>query len=274
MDTRGGAEHAEAFYDTWDFARKAVELYAAGVSWKGMTIYGQSEGSTTSDVLGEVNEDTLREAVPSWVVTGTTHLTVATDPELTVRYGRGSDSETLTIRTPPQGRDRAPGYTLLWPACTNHEAIVEMRDRLAHPTAQQLLALLLRFAYQGLALPSWALDATQARSATADMVTMGLHFYRLRVDQWREAIRHDLSRQLRNKVADTDSKWTDIHLSWNEEWSPSNSYEGWDALYEAFASCGIVLKRFATEYVSTLRQVVDGRLFPGSVLAGWERLGF
>jgi len=274
MDTRGGAEHAEDFYNTWDFAQRAVELYAAGVAWKGMTIYGRRQESESSEAIGEVDEDTLRGFVPGWMLSGKGELTFSIHPEAAATVAQEGDVPTsVSLLTPWQyGVDR--GATLLWPACTNHEAMLSMRDNLSNPMAQQMLKMLLGFAYNHLSLPSWALDPVQARSASSAMVTVGLHFYKLRVEQWRDAIRYELEDHLRGVFRERPNDWDDIFVSWNGEWSPSNSYEGWDGLYEAFTSCGIILERFATEYVSTLRQAVESRLFARSVLAGWERLGF
>lgn len=274
MDTRGGAQYAEDFYNTWDFAQRAVELYGAGVAWKGMTIYGRTEGSESGEPIGEVDDDTLRGFVPGWMVTGKGELASSIHPDAAgTAEQEGDVPRSVSLLTPWQsGVDR--GATLLWPACSNHPALIEMRNRLQVPMARQLLSLMLRFAHQHLALPEWALDPVQAREATAQMVTVGLHFYRLRVDQWREAIRYELEDHLRGIIRERPDGWDDIFVSWNGEWSPSNSYEGWDSLYESFSSCGIILQRFAQEYVSTLRQAVESGLFPRSVLAGWERLGF
>lgn len=273
MDDRGGAEHAAAFYEEWDFAKKAVELYAAGVAWKGMTIYGRTGGSESSEPIGEVDEDALREFVPGWMVTGKGELALSMRPEAAGTVEEGSDvPRSVSLLTPWQsGVDR--GATLLWPACTNHQVMLEMRDKLTIPMAQQLLQMLLGFAYDGLSLPSWALDPVKARSASSAMVTMGLHFYRLRVDDWRESIQRDVEDHLQDALGRLKPNWDEVFPSWNGEWRPHNSYEGWDALYEAFTTCGLTLHGFASEYVSTLRGAVEDGLFPRSVLTGWERLG-
>lgn len=272
-DPRGGAAHAEEFYNTWDFAKTAVSLYCAGVSWKGLSVYGATEESD-STLIGEIAEETLREALPEWFVRGRTCLTVDMQPEFRARVGQQPDGQVITLLTAATGPDYQQGYTLLWPACSNHPALLEFRGLIDNSGAEQVLGLLMRFAYQGLSLPNWALDPVQARTASADMVTMGLHFYRLRVDQWRETIGFQLTEDIRRIVTDADDKWKDVWLSWNQEWSPSNSYGGWEPLYEAFASCEIRLETFAAEHVGGLRKLTDAGLLPRSVLAGWQRLGF
>ena len=271
MDDRGGAQHAGAFYEEWEFAKKAVELYAAAVSWKGLTVFAIPEGEENGVAIGEISEATLRDVLPQWIVTGQTEVTL----NYLARSSEPSERKqaTLTLLTPWQsGGER--GATLLWPACSNHEALIEMRNRFQVPMARELVSLMLGFAHRDLALPEWALDPVQARAANSEMVTVGLHFFRLRVDQWRDTISGDVENELRDTVSKTDNDWKHVYAAWNATWSPENRYEGWEALYEAFATRGFMLEGFASEYASTLRGAVDGGLFPRSVLTGWERLGF
>jgi hypothetical protein len=270
-DPRGGAEHARDFYDSLEFPKTAVKLYSAGVSWRGAKVFGWFDDEEETRPIGEVNEDELREALPSWFIDGRTTITVGNDlPIRLVPEGEGTDLELLT---PPATSNDDGGLTLLWPACTNIPTIKEQLEAVGQPgpmqeRAQLLLRELILLAYQHLHIPEWAYDGAKTASAGVSDVTQGLFWYRQSVNEWREAMARSLKRELRPYSREIDGRIRDVFVQWNEEWA-TPSGDGWVGVYEAFAACGLRLSTFASEYRELLNQQVTLGLKPRRVLDYW-----
>jgi hypothetical protein len=268
----GGAEHARAFYEEWDFAKQAVCLYTAGLAWKGARIGVLLAAADDIDWRGQVEEQALRETLQDWVIDGRT--TVAFSRETPIRLvARGTpDALEIPIETArPAGMD--DGVSLLWPACSNHETLKELSRLIGvSPGAEELLSFLLDDAHTSLGLPRWALDPAQAASAAAAVVTSELHWYRLSVHNWRRHLGFSIEHGLRERLAANEPQLVEVLLDWNEEWFPEGSIRGWEGVYEAFDRCGVTLVRFAEEFPPRLRAWVDSGMLARSILAGWEKL--
>lgn len=269
----GGAEHARAFYDEWDFARQAVRLYAAGVAWKGARIGVLLAAADDVDWRGEVEEDALREALQEWIIDGHSMLTFSREGPIQL-VPKGT-SNALQIRIETAGPSAAHGGTsLLWPACANHATLKRLSELIGiNPDAEELLGFLLNEAHNSLRLPRWALDPAQAASAPAGVVTLELHWYRVFVHLWRRDLALSIGGGLRQQLAAGEARLAEVFFDWNEEWLPEESIRGWEGVYDAFDHCGLTLTNFGKEYAASLRGLVNAGVLSRDFLASWEERG-
>ena len=269
----GGAEHARAFYEAWEFAKQAVCLYTAGLAWKGARIGVLLAGADDIAWRGQVEEEAFREALQDWVVDGRTTLTFSRETPIGLVAGGTPDALEIPIETAGlAGLD--DGVSLLWPACSNHETLKEFSKLMAvKPGADKVVEFVLGDMYRSLRLPRWALEPAQARSAAPGAITLGLHWYRVSVDGWRHHLALSIAGGLRQKLAGQVPGLVEVDFDWNEDWCPEEPDRGWEGIYEAFDHCGLRLVRFGEEFPAQLRACVDSGLLPRSILAGWEKLG-
>jgi len=274
-DPRPGAQHAREFYDKWEFVQKAVCLHAAGVGWKGARIGVLLAQSDQIDWRGELEEDALRELLRDWFIDGQTILTFSSEAPIRLVPRGTADSYDVvveTVGTSPSGEE---GLTLLWPACSNFEAVEQLSElaRGGNTAALRLMGQVLGYAYSSLGLPRWALEPKTAAEASAQAVQYDLHWYRLFVDGWREDFALSLCRKLRERWRGQQAGLSDVFIEWNREWFPSQQFSGWEAVYETFDRCGLTLVNFGKEYPAQLREIVELRVLPRSALASWKELG-
>jgi len=166
------------------------------------------------------------------------------------------------------------GVSLLWPACSNHEALKKFSKLMAvRPGAEKVVELVLSDMYRSLQLPRWALEPAQARSAAPGAVTIGLQPYRVSVNGWRRDLALSIGGRLGERLAGQVPELAEVAFDWNEDWCPEEPDRGWEGIYEAFDRCGLRLVRFGEEFPAQLRACVDSGVLPRSMLAGWEKLG-
>jgi|SRR5450759_1168488 len=266
-DPRGGAEKAEAFYKQWPIAQTAVKLYSAGVSWRGADIFG-SKGEGDRELLGHLDAPSLNASMPDWFIRGKTILRVSTKTPFQVIESGGIEIELLT---PAGGLDIGPGYTMLWPACANHDVLLEMLEAMREPrveaTASIVASHLSDMMYRSLEIPSWAFDPSKVGTADLRMVTMELHYFRLKVEQWRHAVAFSIERKLSETIG-KDLNLADVWLDWCGTWIEKN--DGWIGVYETFKSAGMPLTRFAGEYEDYLRRNVELGFGLRKTLEEWQ----
>jgi hypothetical protein len=249
-----------------------VCLYSRGISWKGATFWGFTGGSSEGEPLLHISQDTLLAVVSGWIIDGRTQVGVAEGHPPALAPASGCEP-VYTILTPPSSPFDAPGQSLLWPACSHHQLILEMRDlaiRGHNPNAETMLKFLLDEAQRSLFLPEWAFDAQRAAEANMWGVVGGLEMYRLIVGDRRKGLLWQLRQSLSQWLTEQFPEVNLWHPEWSAEWLPRDAAGGWDGVYWAFRECGLPLDTFGREFPAWLRQLP---FVSAAALAGWSELG-
>ena len=159
-------EFCRVVYEKWDFIRRIVELYAAGVSWQG---------------CDKLDTELIKDGMRDMLVSGVGQFTLKTQESVEIPMPR---------RFPFEREE--PEHPFLWPITRNAVHLDKMQGLLtSNVNAQEMFLFIAKDICLGLGVPYGLLGPT-ATTANADAIMWGLITFVGNVNTWREYLGYRL----------------------------------------------------------------------------------